>query len=586
MTNESIIKRLFRRDGKINTAAIRQDRLDTEAFEYIMSQYPEYTTLRDKLLSIKNDTVCRCLTCGNIMSWPKYLAARHYCSSQCGNNSPHKIQATKTATQTDEVKRRRKQTCIERYGVTNPFESAIIQDKVKCSQNKLYGGNPSSNESVKEKRKQTFQERYGVVNPMQLDSVKEQAARTMLEKYGEGFKTTHSRNIKHQYILSLGIDCTVEESNNISIGNPYRPISKELIMAKLGKSEMTLDLVKQNYTHFYPVAHRYGLMKSKAVSSPARQICDWLDEMGVVYQTNNRKLISPQEIDIFIPSHNIGIEVNGYYWHDAFRTGDNAYHSRKTDKCSSIGIQLLHFWDFEIDNQPELVKSIILSKLGITNRIAARKCTIVEVSKEQQKEFFYNNHLSGYATSKICYGLLFGDKVVMMMSFSRYRFKRTDSWEIIRIASLHNTTVVGGASKLLKHFIRQHCPTSILSYADRRISTGNVYNQLGFKYIKTTIFGYVYYTPKTGIVSRQSMMKHKLVKYGYDNSKTESEIVRSIGYTKLCDAGHMLFELNINTLEDIMLVSKGDWVIKGIKGEFHKIFLMPHTNRFNHKEYQ
>lgn len=27
--------------------------------------------------------------------------------------------------------------------------------------------------------------------------------------------------------------------------------------------------------------------------------------------------------------------------------------------------------------------------------------------------------------------------------------------------------------------------------------------------------------------------------------------------------------ININTLEDIMLVSKGDWVIKGIKGEFY-----------------
>ena len=27
--------------------------------------------------------------------------------------------------------------------------------------------------------------------------------------------------------------------------------------------------------------------------------------------------------------------------------------------------------------------------------------------------------------------------------------------------------------------------------------------------------------------------------------------------------------ININTLEGIMLVSKGDWVIKGIKGEFY-----------------
>ena len=116
MTYESIIKRLFRRDGKINTAAIRQDRLDKETYKYIMSQYPEYTTLRDKLLSIKHGKVCQCFTCGSIMPWPNHLTERHYCSRECGNNSPHKIQVTKTASQTDEVKRRRKQTCIERYG--------------------------------------------------------------------------------------------------------------------------------------------------------------------------------------------------------------------------------------------------------------------------------------------------------------------------------------------------------------------------------------------------------------------------------------------------------------------------------------
>ena len=27
--------------------------------------------------------------------------------------------------------------------------------------------------------------------------------------------------------------------------------------------------------------------------------------------------------------------------------------------------------------------------------------------------------------------------------------------------------------------------------------------------------------------------------------------------------------ININTLEGIMLVSKGDWVIKGVKGEYY-----------------
>ena len=546
MTYESIIKRLFRRDGKINTAAIRQDRLDKETYKYIMSQYPEYTTLRDKLLSIKHGKVCQCFTCGSIMPWPNHLTERHYCSRECGNNSPHKIQVTKTASQTDEVKRRRKQTCIERYGGENPFQSKDIQDKAKETIRHRYGvGNISSNEEIKDKKRKTFLEKYGVDNPSKLPEVREKAAETMLVRYGANYVSNHTRTVKHNYIASFGIDCTPEQANSITIGNLYRPISKELIEAKLGLRELTLDMLKREYTHFYPVAHQYGLMKSKAVSTPAKVICEWLDELGVEYQTNNRKIISPQELDIVIPEHNLAIEVNGYYWHDTFKTNNPRYHSDKTDITIQKGYQLLHFWDFEINDKPELVKSIILSKLGHTSKIMARKCKIVSVPVDNQKDFFNTNHLSGYASSKVCYGLLYDDKIIMMMSFSTYRFKKTDSWEIIRIASLHNTTVVGGASKLLAHFIRQHCPTSILSYADRRISNGNVYRRLGFKYIKTTPFGYGYYLPKTGMLSRQSMMKHKLVEAGYDKSKTESEIVKDIGFHKLCDAGHMLFELKV-----------------------------------------
>ena len=220
----------------------------------------------------------------------------------------------------------------------------------------------------------------------------------------------------------------MEQANSITIGNLYRPISKELIEAKLGLREMTLDMLKNDYVHFYPVAHQYGLMKSKAVSTPAKVVCEWLDEIGVKYQTNNRKIISPQELDIVIPEHNLAIEVNGYYWHDTFKTNNPRYHSDKTDITIQKGYQLLHFWDFEINDKPELIKSIILSKIGYTTKIMARKCKIVSVSVAQQKDFFTNNHLSGYASSKVCYGLTYDDKIIMMMSFSTYRFKKTYSW--------------------------------------------------------------------------------------------------------------------------------------------------------------
>jgi len=309
---------------------------------------------------------------------------------------------------------------------------------------------------------------------------------------------------------------------------------------------MTLSLIKENYTHFYPIAHHYDLMPNYSESAQAKVITEFLDSINVEYNINNRKIIKPQELDIVIPEKKIAIEVNGYYYHNAFRTEDNEYHADKSNRAELAGYQLLHFWDFEINDNFELIKSIISSKLGNNqNKVYARKCKIVEVDKDTEKFFFDENHLSGYAQSKVCYGLMVGDELIFAMSFSKYRFSKSESWEIVRMASKKFTTVVGGMSKLLAHFVREWNPKSILSYADRRISNGNSYEAVGFSKVRTTKFGYYYYKPRTGIIPRQAMMKHKLVKQGFDPNKTEAEIAKDIGLFKLCDAGHILYEMKL-----------------------------------------
>ena len=63
--------------------------------------------------------------------------------------------------------------------------------------------------------------------------------------------------------------------------------------------------------------------------------------------------------------------------------------------------------------------------------------------------------------SKIYYGLEYENKLVALMSFSKKRifigYKNkdfNDEYELCRYSSLLNYNVIGGASKLLNHFIK------------------------------------------------------------------------------------------------------------------------------------
>jgi len=57
---------------------------------------------------------------------------------------------------------------------------------------------------------------------------------------------------------------------------------------------------------------------------------------------NDRTILNPKELDIYIPRLNIAIEYNGDYWHSLLPKG---YHENKTNGCLKQGIKLLHLWE-------------------------------------------------------------------------------------------------------------------------------------------------------------------------------------------------------------------------------------------------
>lgn len=153
------------------------------------------------------------------------------------------------------------------------------------------------------------------------------------------------------------------------------------------------------------------------------------------------------------------------------------YHFYKTNRCNKQGIQLIHIFEDEWINKHSILKSIIKSKLGIYDkRIYARKCIVKEIDTNDYKLFLEKNHLKGYSPAEYRFGLYYNNELVQVVGFN----KNKNGYILDKSCSKLNTQIIGGLSKLIKHFGRNNIETLI----DLSLYNGNCYLKCGFNIIE------------------------------------------------------------------------------------------------------
>ncbi|MAX51579.1 MAG: hypothetical protein CMH22_06325 [Methylophaga sp.] len=258
-----------------------------------------------------------------------------------------------------------------------------------------------------------------------------------------------------------------------------------------------------------------------------------------------KSLVKGSELDIVIKSKKLAVEYDGLYWHsDKFKP--KKYHLDKTEKCLDLGYQLIHIFSDEWHNKKDIVKSRLKNIIGYNdNRIYARKCEIKEVDSKDSMKFLEENHIQGKLGGTYKIGLYYNDELVSLMTFGNLRknmgrIKKEGVYELLRFCNLKNTSVIGGASKLLTYFEKNYQPKEIISYADLRWSKGDLYETLGFKLEHKTKPNYFYIKGKKR-ENRFKYRKSELVKEGFDKNKSEREIMEERGYSRIYDCGSLLY---------------------------------------------
>lgn len=276
------------------------------------------------------------------------------------------------------------------------------------------------------------------------------------------------------------------------------------------------------------------------------EIGNYIESLNFTIERNNRTIISPKEIDIYVPSVNLGIEYNGLFWHDAEKVG-KTHHLNKSIAAKEKDIMLLHIFSDEWESKKDIVKSMISCKLGkLPTAINARSCEIRKVSSKESKEFFDENHIAGNTKSFSAFGLYTKNNVlVACMSFRKPNQKK--EWfeknpnvvELARYANKKFCNVRGGFSKLLNYsltnFLGKEIPCEkLISYCDLRTGSGNVYEKCGFVLKKKNTGISFWYTDGERRLSRFSCRA--------TNGKTEKENAESKGIWRVYGCGNSLYE--------------------------------------------
>jgi hypothetical protein len=541
-----------------------------------------------------------CRQCGKLLRITVALKnAPEFCSLKCSNSSAYikekkrivslEKYGTENPAQHEDVKQKIKDTIFDRYGVENISKLDEIK-KTISKKNKLNFG-----ERLKKIRK-TSREKYGVSHYSSAKEVKEKKKKTSLKKYGvehyfqtDEFRDNFKRICMDKYvvdnpskapqIIQKIADTKQARYGDAVYNNRPKALStmQSLFDGRLASqrhwSQETFDILQSfeklseiakaktiyemaKYLGVAPTTMYYKLeqcglfdYKGKRTNQYEYLIEVFLTELGVKFDKNTRTVLkNGQELDFYLPEFKIGIECNGIFWHSELMGKDKHYHIKKTQLATDLGIQLIHFWDYQFNRHSDLIRSIITHKLSMTPRkVMARKTVVRELAPKEYTEFLDENHIQGNVNSSIRYGLFNGTECVAVMGFGKSRFEKSEV-ELHRYCVKKYTSVPGGAGKLLAHFCKNNANIKkIISYASRDRGDGELYRSLGFTLVSMSGPGYHYFDKHGNIFNRMKFQKHRLdgTLKDFNKDLTEWENMVNHGYNRFWDTGNCKYELTV-----------------------------------------
>ena len=295
--------------------------------------------------------------------------------------------------QNPESNQKRIKTVIEKYGVDSASKSDVIKKKIAETNLRRYGSTtPSGNVEVRAKMHQTNLKRYGVKEYGASLDCKKKSKKTCNERYGTDYYmlTKNFESIRKPFIS------TPEKYKSLTERNFRKILEDDEITHNYTYVEYDTNVRKHilkchscNNTFeigslLYRKRMNYGHVIctncnpiNKPISIQEKELLDFIkSNYNGEITHNDRSIIRPYELDIYLPDLRLAIEYNGNYWHanPKFYNIDDKINikgieyfvgdiwkkdQRKLKFCNDKNITLITVWEDDWTNNKNKTKKLI-----------------------------------------------------------------------------------------------------------------------------------------------------------------------------------------------------------------------------------
>ncbi len=336
-----------------------------------------------------------------------------------------------------------------------------------------------------------------------------------IKRHSNSFLNDHKEYLYHQHLL---------EKKSLT-----------QIASELGTTPETIS----KYLKYHSLP-----LKKYQQSWGEKEVISFIETFNIPFETSVNNIISPHELDIYIPSYNLAIEYCGLYWHSDIHTRiDKNYHRQKYIDCKNKGIRLVTIFSDEWHNQQQKVKASLRHFLHQSPKgTPGRKVNVRLIDWATAKPFLDKHHLqSAGPPGKYSIGAFSKENntlIAVMTIGKRCSENAGRELELKRFVT-NKQNNPGISTKMFSWCSKNLEIDSIIAFVDLRWFDGKCKQEMGFEVIKE-ISPSFYWVKKEKRYHRTLFTKSKLLEMcPHMEGMSKSKMMHSLGYTRIWDCGKL-----------------------------------------------
>ena len=335
----------------------------------------------------------------------------------------------------------------------------------------------------------------------------------------------------------------------------YHNMIKEEYIEQFGSDNM---VCKDLHDKLSEITTAYNMKAEPIKTSVAEEeIKKFIKSFGIECRTD-RTILKGKEIDIFIPSLNIGFEYDGIVWHTENGGGkDKNYHVSKTNECESNGVKLYHIFEDEYNINKNAVLNNIKSLIGIKSEavvVDSSECTFNDIPDVDAIGFLEKYIAVKPIVCDLYFGAYYNNELVALQAY----IQNGNNLELKYCVTNYNYRLKN-VHKYLFQYLWDNVDTnidSVIAYADRRWVLDykkSIFAQIGMNYSQACEPRCTYYNSKVSRYNRYEISEfnkqHLCETYNQPTDLSLDEILINIGYDRIWDCGYFEYKYVIGKQE-------------------------------------